>query len=154
MNLPSFRKKINDNEYVVYRLGVWKWRELLAICERLFGPGALAAAAAVPSFRTLLDRDFRDVAEGMLGVLQRFVGDDGAQLMRRLGEHSRVVVDGRERVLTAEYQDQWWAEHPGELLPWLAWGLEIQFKDFFLTPGSKILKKLKDIGEVSPSQPI
>lgn len=143
MSLPSFQRNIGQHQYTVYRLSFQRWRELLGICENLFGKALLSVLADRSRFSDLLDKDVKSLVEAALSIVQKFAAAEGTTLLARLGEHSRVVIDNQVRMLTMDQQELWWAQNPAELLPWLAFALEIQFKDFFYIPASQALAALR-----------
>ena len=144
-SLPAVSRKIGEHEYRVTRLGFAKWRELLGLVQQIAGHtlvSVLGQGNTRVLISSLLDAPAGEIAEALLGLVQRFAESD--RVLQLLGEHTVV----EQQRLSLQAQDFWWPQHPSELFEWLAFCLEVQFYDFFVTPGRKLLKKLNDPQEM------
>lgn len=143
-SLPTESRMIGNHTYYVTRLGFSDARRLLELSEKLLGPAILQM---LTEGGDLLDLEARSVIGPLLGVLGRLGGEQSDQVFRFLGSATHVMEDGREEYLTLEAQDQWWALYPGEVLGWLMFAYEVQFRDFFAGAGRLAGLKLRGEGK-------
>ncbi len=119
---------IGNHEYTVEALGSKEARKLFFELLRVLGPTVGAGVAAGASFRDLLsDASGVDLGAMLRELPSRLTEKELDNVLRLLGEQSTVD----DRPLTLEVQEEVWAAgHLKEMLSFLRFALEFQFRDF------------------------
>jgi len=151
-NLPTVTRKIGEHRYIVTRLGYRAMLDALHRIQALAGPAVtgLLAADAV-SLDDLLDLRTDRLGTSLLGLLDRVSGPDGLELQEILGRQTIVEVADRKVTLAPDAMDTWFSQHPEDALPWLAFAVEVQFRDFFEQPMRALGRKLADLAAKAPA---
>ncbi len=148
INLPSDDRTIGSTTYQVTRLPMRQWLELKALGMRLAGPViAEVLAGAKGGLSSLLDKNM-DLG-GIGQALYRLCADakpaDYNKLLDILGKCTAINNKPLDK-------DFWWPRNMEELAPYVAFALEVQFKDFFAGLVAMMPKAKKAKGDESQSQ--
>lgn len=143
--LPWQERTIGGVRYVVTRFGWWELLANLARAEDLLGPALVDVLKGgdATSAAALLSLPADVLGRAACELVRRFTSENGRALMRELGKVTKVFPEDHEvRLVHAEGDarnlDLWFGQHPGHVLEWLAFSCEVQFWDFFATPGSRV----------------
>ncbi len=142
-SFPKVTRTIDDVTYEVTRFGWWELLDNLARAEQLLGPAlteGLKQDTLVRDLESLLASRADVLVRAATTLIQRFTDHNARVLMKTLGRQTIVHVEEREVRLTKDNLDTWFGQHPGHALQWLAFCLEVQFRDFFVIPGSLLMK--------------
>jgi hypothetical protein len=132
-NLPHVDRRIGAHLYRVTRLPMGKWLDLQATVLRIAGPGlAEVIAGAEGSLADLGGVDVRSLAGAIREVAARATAAEQRGLLELLGDATMVEGDeGKWRALPWARMATWWPRYMAELVPFVAFGLEVQLADFF-----------------------
>lgn len=147
--LPTVEREIGGVLYEVTRLPYWDLLTNLKRAEQLLGPAltsALHGDAPLDDLGALLGGPAGVLAQGARVLVQRFTDDNGRALQEALGKQTIVHPDGRSVRLLTDKMGIWFGQNPGHVLLWLTFCLEVQFRDFFATPGSALEAYLRAKG--------
>jgi hypothetical protein len=118
-------REIGGYSYSVSQLGAGEGRRILIKLTKMLGPslGHLLAIA---------DGKLDQSIAGALYELSSNVSDgDFTDLCRTFGERTEVEIDGKPHKLDLQMQELHFAGAYGDLLKWLGFCLELNYKDFF-----------------------
>lgn len=132
-------KHIGRYTYRVTQLGATEGVRLLATITRVLGPSLPSFAGDGPSA----------MVEGLKALTERLDAPTLEGVISTLAPTTRVVVQGKEPLLSSIYEEHFVGEY-AELLGWLAFAIGVNYADFFRGLGPT-LSGMVDQGSESPS---
>lgn len=126
-DLPSENREINGTVYTVSMLPLKKWMQLKKVAFGVIGaPLAEALASAEGGIKDLLGMNISNKAIGQgLYAMCANSSPESDELMLKLLSEATMVGDNRLDPVGH------WPRNMGNLGPYLAFALEVQFADFF-----------------------
>lgn len=139
--LETRDRLIGNHRYHVRQLGAGEARKLLVRLTKALGPvlGAMledmggVSGNQAATIKRLQDMNVRSVAKALERLAGQLREEDLEYLCRVLGGATEVETeDGKRLQLTLERQElHFRGGHLAEMFKWLAFGLEVQYADFF-----------------------
>jgi hypothetical protein len=141
--MQSETKTIGSTEYEVTQLPSGRGRKLLLRLVRIVGPAVgelLKGGEAGTATLASVSAEGLSAAVGELAA--RLGEDDFEYAVKELASSTKVRVDGGGLVPLASVLDLHFAGAYGEMLSWLAFALEVNFRSFFSGLGSLVAPTL------------
>lgn len=130
--LPTVERAINGAKYSVTRLGWWAMLDAVHRLEEIAGPALCSLLDADKvELGEILDSSGGAIGAAVTGLLRRATSPDGKDLLGVLVCQTVVSHEGRAVPLDLASADIWFAQRPGDMVPWLTLCMEVQFRDFF-----------------------
>jgi hypothetical protein len=114
------KREINGNVYQVSRLPFTQMLETLADCGRLVGG----------SVENLVQKLDSMPATDLLAIISHLVGRLDGPEAKKIRESLGGVTMVTNRALDTQYQELWFIDNARDFWPWLAFALEVNYKDF------------------------
>lgn len=132
--LQTESKAIGDHTYLVTQLGAGEGRKMFVRLTRALAPvfGALLedAGSTKGGFK-LGDMSLESLSRTLHELAQRLTEDDLEYVCRTFGAKTMVQVgEGKEIQLTLDKQELHFAGRYGHMFQWLAFCLEVNYRDF------------------------
>ncbi len=118
MGLETKTKTIDDFEFEVTQVKAKEGRRVFVRLAKIAGPG----------LGVLADDD---IGKALDEVLKKIDDQTFDYLCDLFGKYSHVTVDGVKKQLTPGFQDTFFAAKYGLLFKWIAFCLEVNFRDFY-----------------------